>query len=220
MNKFKVIITSYNNENWTEICINSLITQTFTNYEVLFFDDCSTDKTFEIANKNSDKRFTFTKLSENRTKSFIFTNLVDSKIDDNDIVLFLDGDDWLSSDEVLNAINQYYELNDPWVAYGGMVVWNGGDQITEPYPQNSEFSIETLKNRGFRKDMWRSSHVKTMRGFIWKSIDKTHFLSKRDNRLILRLLHTLLYYYNLQFFGKHKLCFLMIPHNICLLGIY
>ncbi len=188
MNKFKIIITSYNNEKWTELCINSITSQTYSNYEVIFFNDGSTDRTLEIAKscvKSNDKRFIWHNNNENQTKAYIFANLVDKHINDKDIVLFLDGDDWLSSDEVLFTINQYYELNDPWVAYGGMVVWNGNENVIEPYPQNSEFSIEIMKNRDYRKDMWRSSHVKTMRGFIWKSIDKTHFISNQDGKYIL-----------------------------------
>lgn len=188
MNKFKIVITSYNNEKWTELCISSLTSQTYSNYEVLFFNDGSTDNTLSFAKgcvKNTDDRFKFIDFEKNNTKSWIFANVLDRYIDDNDIVMFLDGDDWLSSDEVLQAISQYYELNDCWVGYGGMVVWNGGEETTEPYPQNSEFPIQISKNRDYRKDTWRSSHVKTMRGFVWKSIDKKNFISTQDNQYIL-----------------------------------
>lgn len=188
MNKFKIVVTSHNNEKWTALCISNITQQTYENYEVLFFNDGSTDNTLSIAKgcvKSTDTRFKFIDLEKNNTKSWIFANLLNQYIDDNDIVLFLDGDDWLSSDEVLQAINQYYELNDCWVGYGGMVVWNGGEETTEPYPQNSEFPIQVMQNRDYRKDMWRSSHVKTMRGFIWKSIDKKDFLSVQDNQYIL-----------------------------------
>ena len=184
MNKFKILITSYNNEEWTEMCLDSVLTQTHTNFEVLFFNDCSTDKTSEIAHAklDGDNRFKIFDLPVNNKKSWVWANKIDEHIDDDDIVLFLDGDDWLSSDEVLNAINQYYELNEPWVAYGGMVVYLGGDTVTEPYPQNSEFPDYILNQRAFRQDTWRSSHTKTMRGFIWKSINKKDFISTQDGK--------------------------------------
>lgn len=187
MNKFKIIITSYNNSKWTEMCINSLLTQTYKNFEVIFFDDGSSDDTYLQAYNmiGCDTKFKINKLANNNTKSWIFVNLLDEYIDDTDIVLFLDGDDWLSSDEVLSAINQYYELHNPWVAYGGMVVWDGGESVLEPFPQNSEFPKQILDQKLFRKDTWRSSHTKTMRGFIWKSLDKNNFLSKLDGKYIL-----------------------------------
>jgi glycosyltransferase involved in cell wall biosynthesis len=208
MNKFKIVITSYNNEKWTGLCISSITSQTYSNYEVLFFNDCSTDKTYEIACscvELSDKRFKFCNLEKNYTKSHIFANFLDKYIDDNDIVLFLDGDDWLSSDEVLFTINQYYELNDPWVAYGGMVVWNGGEDTIEPFPQNSEFPTSVMDNRDYRRDTWRSSHTKTMRGFIWKAIDKSHFLSKQDNQHILGPDDLVIMFDALEKCPKHKI---------------
>lgn len=187
MNKFKIVITSYNNESWTKLCLDSVKNQTYTNYEVLFFNDGSTDKTLDVANENlhGESKFRVINLDKNNTKSWIFANLLDQYIDDNDVVLFLDGDDWLASDEVLSTINQYYEIHNPWVAYGGMVVWNGGEEVSEPYPQNSQFPMTVMQNRDYRIDLWRSSHTKTMRGFIWKSIDKTHFISNQDNQYIL-----------------------------------
>lgn len=185
-NKFKIVVTSYNNEQWTETCLKSLLDQTYKNYEVIFFNDGSTDKTIEIVhNTVNTEKFKIIDLHTNNTKSWIFANLLSKYIDDNDIVLFLDGDDWLSSTEALNTINQFYQIHDPWVAYGGMIVWNGGEDITEPYPQNSEFPIHILNNKSFRQDTWRSSHTKTMRGFIWKSLNKNNLISKQDNRYIL-----------------------------------
>ena len=40
---FTVIIPLYNKESYVENTINSILNQTFTNYEVLFVNDCSTD---------------------------------------------------------------------------------------------------------------------------------------------------------------------------------
>lgn len=187
MNKFKIIITSYNNEEWTETCLESILVQTHKDFEVLFFDDGSSDLTYQSAVNiiNNDNRFKITRLDKNNTKSWIFSNLIDNLIDDTDIVLFLDGDDWLSSDRVLEAINNYYDNFDPWVSYGGMVVWGGELNVTKPFPQNSEYPSRIISDRMFRLDTWRSSHVKTMRGFIWKSINKNNFISKQDNNYIL-----------------------------------
>lgn len=187
MRKFKILITSYNNEDWTETCLNSVKIQTYGNFEVIFFDDCSQDKTYQIASEivGEDKRFKLNKLGERKTKSWIFSNLVDKEVDNNDIVLFLDGDDWLAHENVLKEISEYYNEYFPWVSYGGMVVWDGGDDVKNGYPQNTPYSPQVLHQREFRKDDWRSSHTKTMLGFLWKSIIKSNFVSKQDDRYIL-----------------------------------
>ncbi len=47
-NKFKIVIPSYNNEKWIEPNLASIIHQNYTNFEVLYIDDASTDDTYEI----------------------------------------------------------------------------------------------------------------------------------------------------------------------------
>ena len=58
-NKFNIICCSYNNEEWAETHLESILEQTYDNYEVIYVNDASTDKTMEIVNKmvGHDKRF-------------------------------------------------------------------------------------------------------------------------------------------------------------------
>jgi glycosyltransferase involved in cell wall biosynthesis len=183
----KIIITSYNNSEWTGLCLSSVLKQTYKNFEILFFDDCSTDNTYDIVTtlKTSDPRIRCFRMRENLTKSYIFANHIEEyMIDNNDIVLFLDGDDWLSDDDVFQNIIDFYEFNSPWVAYGGMLVWESGETVSEAHPQNTSFPPNVLIDKTFRKDAWRSSHLKTMRGFIWNNIDKSCFVSDIDKKYI------------------------------------
>ncbi len=43
-----VLLLSMNHEEYIEQCINSLINQTYKNIEIIYLDNCSNDKTFEI----------------------------------------------------------------------------------------------------------------------------------------------------------------------------
>ena len=47
-NKFKVVISSYNNEKWVEANVASILKQTYTNYDVLYINDASTDNTLSL----------------------------------------------------------------------------------------------------------------------------------------------------------------------------
>lgn len=46
-NKFKVIIPFHNPGDYFDLCINSILTQDYDNYDVLFIDDLSTDGSYE-----------------------------------------------------------------------------------------------------------------------------------------------------------------------------
>ena len=56
--KISVIVTSFNSEKFLKFSINSVLSQTHQDFELIIVDDCSKDKTREIINKfqKKDKR--------------------------------------------------------------------------------------------------------------------------------------------------------------------
>lgn len=60
-----VLMPVYNAEKYLAEAINSILNQTFTNYELLIINDGSTDKSEEIILKYSDKRIRYIKNDKN-----------------------------------------------------------------------------------------------------------------------------------------------------------
>ena len=54
--KISVIVPMYNAEKYLGLCINSILAQTFKDFELILIDDCSTDKTLEVAKSFKDSR--------------------------------------------------------------------------------------------------------------------------------------------------------------------
>ena len=54
-----VVINCYNGEEFVEEAINSVLTQTYRNFEIIFWDNMSTDQTRDIVTKYSDKRIKY-----------------------------------------------------------------------------------------------------------------------------------------------------------------
>ena len=88
---FSVIIPLYNKENYVENTLKSILNQTFTDYEVLIINDCSTDSSLaKVTPSLSDK---VTLIHHNNNKGLSATRntgVINSK---SDYIVFLDADD-------------------------------------------------------------------------------------------------------------------------------
>ena len=58
-----IIMPSYNTGKFIKETINSVLNQTYNNWELIIVDDCSTDDTEEIVNAIKDNRIKFLKNS-------------------------------------------------------------------------------------------------------------------------------------------------------------
>jgi len=171
-NKFRIVIPSYNNQRWVDYNLKSLLNQTYKNYEVYYVDDCSTDETVRSAKNivKNDPRFIFIENKKNMGALYNYvTYLVHDLSDDNTILCLLDGDDWLYDITVLEKINDFYNKNNVWMTYGGMTVYTDSGFV-DANPQNSPYSDVIHKTKSYRKDVWRASHFRTYRAFLWKAI--------------------------------------------------
>ena len=52
---FKIIVPNYNNGEWLRKSLSSIVSQNFTDYEVVLIDDCSTDNSVDIMNEYKEK---------------------------------------------------------------------------------------------------------------------------------------------------------------------
>jgi len=182
-NRFVILIGSFNNEQWVAPNLDSILCQTHKNFRVVYYNAASTDNTFKLVEEYAfkDPRISLHSTQERHRKTWFFEKVTEwEEIRDNDIVCILDGDDFLANEEVLNYLNEVYNKTNCWMTYGGMIVWNGGDSTQEAFPQNSEAPSEVKLNKLYRQDLWRYSHMRTCRGFLWKKLNKTDLKSVHD----------------------------------------
>lgn len=124
---FSVVICTYNNSEYLEWAIRSVIVQTASNWELLIVDDGSKDDTGRILREFSGiPRISVLRNEVNRGKSFCL-NLSLSKAKGSWLVE-LDADDWLAPDclavfaDNVNGITQagvYYANHYEWVERAG-----------------------------------------------------------------------------------------------------
>jgi glycosyltransferase involved in cell wall biosynthesis len=183
-NKFKIIIPSYNNEDWVEYNLASIINQTYDNYEVLYVDDCSTDNTNELVHSivGTNNKFTIIRNEKRKGKEhfYNYVRFFDS-LEDDEIAVFACGDDWLMNDSVLENLNNFYNEKNSWMTYGQFYVFDGSDNAIKANPQNTPYPDFIHEYKLYRRDVWRASHMLTLKGFLVKAIDQKDFISSIDN---------------------------------------
>lgn len=92
-----IITPAYNSERFIEETINSVLGQTYRNWEMIIVDDCSTDKTCEIVTKLSlvDSRIKLIKKNENSGAATSRNIALENS--NGRFIAYLDADDiWLS----------------------------------------------------------------------------------------------------------------------------
>lgn len=130
MPKVSIIIPTYNSEKFLERAVNSVLNQTFRDWELIIVDDCSTDNTLQIIKKweKNDKRIHSVFLKKNsggsahpRNKGF--------EISQGKYIAFLDHDDeWLPEklSEQMNLFIKSSKKNLGLVACAAYLINNAG----------------------------------------------------------------------------------------------
>lgn len=174
-NHFKIIIPLYNAAKWIKVCLMSVKKQDYKNFECVIIDDVSTDNSVEIIKKiiKDDERF---KLIINKDKKYALKNIYESilltKPKDEDIIVTLDGDDWLASKDVLNTLNKVYGEKRCWLTYGSYVEYptKARGKFAKKIPNS------VIQQNIFREYQWCSSHLRTFKYHLWKQIKKEDLL--------------------------------------------
>ena len=160
-NNIKIITPFYNPGEFLETCVNTLMSQKYDNFKVLFVDDCSTDGSFDKLPHDNEKAVVI----KNEIRKTALENIHDAIVnhcDPDDIVVLVDGDDWLPNKNVLSYINDFYNQNDCWIMYG-QANWTDGRRGFA-----SAYSAEEFKN--IRKSPFRVSHLRTFRAGLYQKI--------------------------------------------------
>jgi len=162
--KFQVIIPFYNCEEYIVKCLQSIMTQTYKECDVILINDASTD--------NSDKAIrdvfdlgTRIKYIHNNRNVGALQNIVmainEYITDPEDVIILIDGDDWLEDDTVLQRIHDEYQNPDIWLTYG---------QYRNLSKKYRGICAQLTNTRRYRKRNWVTSHLRTFKKHLWSKI--------------------------------------------------
>ena len=94
---FSIIIPIYNVEQYLEDCLNSVIAQTYPDYEVICVNDGSTDGSLAIL-EDFQKKYNQVKVITQHNKGLSGARNAGIQAAKGDYLFFLDSDDWIETD--------------------------------------------------------------------------------------------------------------------------
>lgn len=106
--KVSVVVPVYNLENYIEKCIQSILDQTYKNYELILVDDGSADHSYDICQKYSESyNNIFAYSQENGGPNAARLTGVENST--GEYILFVDGDDWIESNMLEELVKKQQE---------------------------------------------------------------------------------------------------------------
>ena len=175
-----VVVSSYNNSKWYKLNLSRIFEQKYSNYRVIYIDDCSDDGTGDLVRqfiKQSGHEHRV-KLICNKDRKGAMYNLYHAihSCNDKSIIITYDGDDWFKGGDALQTVNKAYDDSDVWMTYGQFETFPGAHLgICHPMPDY------IVNSHSYRKQEWFTSHLRTFYAGLFKKIKKDDMLDEKGD---------------------------------------
>lgn len=158
----RVLTTVYNCETWIEKCIKSIQDQKEKDFKCYLLNDMSTDDSVKKAEEaiEGDDRFVIINNTKKYYQGGNYDQIMRSdEVHDEDVVIEVDGDDWLPDDEVFTRVLKAYEDDEVWLAYGQF-----------QYDDGRPGFAALMNPATCRRDLFTITHIRTWKAFLWRKI--------------------------------------------------
>lgn len=164
-----VVTASYNNK---EVCrknLYSLFSQEYSNWKLIYIDDCSTDGTADLVEsfiylQGQEAKVNLIRNSERKGHLYNQYHAIHT-VPKDVIILILDGDDWLAAPWTLAYINEVYQTKDVWLTYGQFI-----HSSTHYLGYCLPIPKELWPKQPIRSLSWVTSHPRTFYAGLFQKI--------------------------------------------------
>ena len=151
--KFSIIVTGYNCKSYVKECMDSLLNQTYKDFEIITISDGSTDNTVWEILQCDGLSATF----KHRENLGALRRRYDAlQTATGDIILFVGMDDYLQPN-ALEVLAKVYEDPKVRMTYGSWMTPDRVGQLAKPYPS------EVFKNKSFRNHKWLATALNSFK---------------------------------------------------------
>lgn len=170
--QLSIIVPVYNAKNYLSQCIESILKQKYTNFELIIINDGSTDDSEEICKPyiEKDKRIIYKKINNQGAST---ARNVGINLAKGEYIWFIDADDWIDS----NFMSKEVLLDNPDIIFFGYKKYINGHLKDFPI-QCNDFSN---RNKNFiLTKLYESKEL--FFGFTWNKLFKKEIIIKNNIR--------------------------------------
>ncbi|XDD41513.1 glycosyltransferase family 2 protein [Leptospira sp. WS60.C2] len=133
MPKVSVIMPAYNAASYLEESVQSLLKQTYKDWELLLVDDCSKDNTLAVANEIAKKDARIQVIPKEKNSGSADTRNKGIELAKGEYIAFLDADDLWESDFLEKMIPFMEEHKAPFSFASYRIIDENGFEFCEPF---------------------------------------------------------------------------------------
>lgn len=174
---FSIIVPVYNAENYLKRCVDSILCQEYSDFELILVNDGSTDRSASVCHEyeKTDKRVI---TIDKENGGVVSARQAAADIVRGTHIVCVDADDWLDSKYLLESSKYIEEYNPDIITYGYLIedcigcnkvisyqerFYNKQQLIKEVYPKliystNGEMFPQSLWGKVFRSRLFKEKH--------------------------------------------------------------
>ena len=180
--KFSIIVPVYNVEKFLRESLDSIISQTLKDFEVICVNDGSTDNSLEILNEYAKSDFRFKIISqENQGQGLARNNAID--IAQGKYLLFVDPDDFIESNTLEVLYNKFQETDVDIIQFDyATCKEDGTHKRVETFKKRLKkyFNYSIKNNQIFNWHEIKKKNLEKMFLVIWDKAYKTSFIKEHN----------------------------------------
>ena len=176
-----IIISVYNTEKYLRQCLESVINQTFKDFEVIIINDCSPDNSYKIIEEFRQKDNRIIVINSEKNLGLGFCRNQGLKISKGKYITFIDSDDWVKSNYIEILYNNIKQHGADFVSADYMFYNNVTTKISPNietitfYKKYNFYNFEITDENIKRKILLNTPSI-----YIWAKIFNRNFLSSKN----------------------------------------
>lgn len=162
--RFSVIVAAYNVEDYIERALKSVVNQTLKNIEIIVINDCATDSTEEKILKFYNEYDNIVYIKHEKNKRLGAARNTGLSVAKGEYIIFLDGDDYLAEDNVLERIDKLIGKDEIDVTYLGFKIEGDREELVLPTEEICTKTYKAAKDKypNVWSKCWRRKYLEDL----------------------------------------------------------